>query len=58
MFIKRRTRTGKVYAHRMLLSFKTLVSYKKMNFKSDNCVHCEAAIVQYNSIFCLPDLLR
>ena len=29
MFIKRKTRAGKVYAYRMLPSFKTLVTYKQ-----------------------------
>ena len=29
MFIKRKTRAGKAYAYRMLLSFKTSLTYKK-----------------------------
>ena len=58
MFIKRKTRTGKAYGYRMLLSFKTSVTYKKnVNFKPDNCVRCEAAFVGHNSIF-LPDIVR
>ena len=30
MFIKRKTRAGKAYAYRILLSFKALVAYKKV----------------------------
>ena len=31
IFIKSKTRAGKAYAYRMLLSFKTLVAYKKIS---------------------------
>ena len=44
MFIKRKTRAGKVYMYPLLLSCKTLVTYEK-KFLSDNCVCCEAVFV-------------
>ena len=50
MFVKRKTRAGKAYAHRMLLSFKTSVTYeKKINFTPDNCFRSVAAFVGHNS---------
>ena len=53
MFIKRKTRAGKAYSYRMLLSFRTLVTYEKLfNFTQDNCGSCETAFVGNNSIFC------
>ena len=58
VFIKRKTRAGKAYACQMLVSFKKLVAcifFK--NFTSDICVHCETALVGYNSIFLL-DIVR
>ena len=49
MFIKE---TVKTYAYRMLLSFKTSVTYKKIfNFTPNNFVRCEPALVGHNSIF-------
>ena len=51
MFIRRETRAGKVYAYRMLLSFKTLVTFKIFYFTPVNCVRCEAVFVGYNSIY-------
>ena len=43
MLIKRKTRVGKAYPYRILLSFKTLVTYKKkFNITPDNCVRFEA----------------
>ena len=51
MFIKRETRAGKVYAYRMLLSFKTLVTFKIFYFTPVNCVRCGAVFVGYNSIY-------
>ena len=47
-----KTRAGKAYTYRMLLSFKTSVTYKKNYVTPDNCVRCEAAFVGHNSIFC------
>ena len=50
MFMKRIIRAEKAYTYRMLLSFKTSVTYhKKLNFAADNCVRCEAVFVGYNS---------
>ena len=53
MFIKRKVWAGNVYANRMLLNYKTSVTYKNIfDFTPDNCVRCEAAFVGHNSIFC------
>ena len=49
MFIKRKTRTEKVYPYRMLLSFKTSVAHIFFNFTSDNCVRSQTAFVGHNS---------
>ena len=51
MFIKRKTRAGRAHAYRMLLSFKTSVTQKKLNLLPDNGVRCEVAFVGHNSIF-------
>ena len=57
MFIKQ-TKAVNVYAYRMLLSFKTLVTYKRIfNFTLDNCVRYEAAFVGHNLIF-MPNIVR
>ena len=44
MFIKRKTTLEKVYAYRMLLSFKTS-ELNFFNFMGDSCVRYEAASV-------------
>ena len=51
MFVKRKTRAGKAYSYRMLLSFKMSVTNNFFNFTPSNCVCCEAAFVGHNSIF-------
>ena len=53
--MKRETRTGKTYAYRTLLSFKTSLAYYFFNFTLDNGVRCEAIFVGYNSI---PNIVR
>ena len=53
IFAKINTRAGRTYAYRMLVSFKTLVTYKKVfNFTPNNFVRSEAAFVWRGSIFC------
>ena len=44
MFMKMKTRTAKTYAYRMLLNFKTSVTYIFLT-STDNCVRCEAPFV-------------
>ena len=57
MFMKRKSRPGKVYAYRMLVSFKTSVTYeKKNNFTLDNYVRSPAAFVGHDST--MPDTVR
>ena len=51
MFMKRKTRAGQVYAYRVLLIFKTSVTYTKNNFPQGNYVRCEETLVGHNSIF-------
>ena len=51
MLIKGKTRAGKVYSHRILVSFKTSLTYNFFCFTSGNCVCCEAAFVGHSSIF-------
>ena len=52
MFIKQ-NKAVNTYAYRMLLSFKTSVTYINFfNFKPDISVRCEAAFVRHHSIFC------
>ena len=49
-----KTRDVKTYDYRMLLSFKTLVTYKCFfNFLPGNCIRCEASFVRHNLIFLL-----
>lgn len=45
-------RAGKVYAYRILLSFKTSVTSNFFNFRQDNCVRCETVFLRHNSVFC------
>ena len=52
IFIKRKTRAEKAYLSRMLLSYKTSITYNFFNFTPENCVHYEAVFVGHNSIFC------
>ena len=51
MFIKRKTRAGKAYAYRLLLSFKTSVTYQKssFNFTPGGSVHCSFEAGQKNN---------
>ena len=53
MFMKRKTRKPEnAYAYRMLLSFKTSVTYIKKNLlHAESCVHCEAVFIVHDSIF-------
>ena len=51
MLIKGKTRAGKVYSYRILVSFKTSLTYNFFCFTPDNCVCCEAAFVGHSSIF-------
>ena len=51
MFIKK-PKPVKAYAYRMILSFKTSVTYKKKHLHAEQFVRCEAAFVGHNSIFC------
>ena len=59
MFMKRKTRKPEnAYAYRMLLSFKTSVTYIKKNLlHAESCVHCEAVFIVHDSIF-LPGIVR
>ena len=52
MFIKRKTRVGKTYAYRMLLSFQTSVTYKK-NFQHQVFLTTVFVVKQL-----LPDITR
>ena len=52
MFIKRKTRAGKTYAYRMLLSFETSLTCNFFfNYTPNKCVLCEGVIVGNNSTF-------
>ena len=50
-FVKSKTTARKAYAYRMVLSFKTSVTYKKniLNFIPDSCVRYEAVSVGHDS---------
>ena len=52
MFIKGKTKAGKAYGYRMLLSFKTSATYDFIIFTLYNWVRCKPALVGHNSIFC------